>query len=236
MGLTVSQIGILYLLHLVGLAPNMTLYDAVTHPLTTVSTSGFSPRPESLAAFSPAVQWVTIVFMIVGATNFILLYLVLQGQYKRLYQSDEFRFYIGVLVLFSLGVASLLILEDGLTETIGTTVRHAIFQVVSITTTTGYASTDFDLWSASTKNLLFICMFIGGMAGSTTCSIKAIRWLLVVKAFQRDLFVASHPQAIRPVRLSGEVVDEETIREIYAYILVSLVFFITATVFIVFDT
>nr|WP_249361466.1 potassium transporter TrkG [Haloterrigena sp. H1] len=78
MGLTVSQIGILYLLHLVGLAPNMTLYDAVTHPLTTVSTSGFSPRPESLAAFSPAVQWVTIVFMIVGATNFILLYLVLQ--------------------------------------------------------------------------------------------------------------------------------------------------------------
>ncbi|WP_226040345.1 TrkH family potassium uptake protein [Natrinema sp. DC36] len=235
-GLTISQMVILYLLHLAGLAPNMTLYDAIAHPFTTISTSGFSPQPESLAAFSPAVQWVVIAFMAIGATNFILIYLALQGQHKRLYESEEFRFYIGILLFFSIGVATILSFDAIYPESIEATVRHAIFQVVSITTTTGYASADFNIWSASTKNLLFICMFIGGMAGSTTCSIKALRWLVVLKSFRRDLFIAGHPQAVRPVRLSGEVIDEETIRDVYAYTLVSIVFFITATVFLVFDT
>ncbi|WP_222912711.1 TrkH family potassium uptake protein [Natrinema sp. SYSU A 869] len=235
-GLTVSQMVIMYLLHLVGLAPNMTLYDAIAHPLTTISTSGFSPRPASIAAFSPAVQWVVIAFMAIGATNFILIYLALQGQHKRLYESEEFRFYVGILLFFSIGIGAILSHDTIYPESIEATVRHAVFQVVSITTTTGYASTDFNIWSASTKNLLFICMFIGGMAGSTTCSIKALRWLIVLKSFRRDLFIAGHPQAVRPVRLSGGVVDEETIRDVYAYTLVSIIFFITATVFIVFDT
>jgi Trk-type K+ transport system membrane component len=115
------------------------------------------------------------------------------------------------------------------------TIRHSLFQVVSIVTTTGYASIDFDLWSPAAKHLLFVGMFIGGMAGSTTCSIKALRWLVVIKAFRRDLFVATTPSAIRPVRLSGNVVDEETVRDIYAYTLVSLVFFILGTVFVVID-
>ncbi|WP_254766997.1 TrkH family potassium uptake protein [Salinilacihabitans rarus] len=235
-GITVAQMGLLYVLHLLGLAPNMTLYDAVAHPLTTVSTSGFSPRPESLAAFSPAVQWVTTAFMAVGATNFILIYLVLQGRFERLYRSDEFRFYVGVLLGFGAAVAALLAVEGPSLGGVEATVRHALFQVVSITTTTGYASVDFNDWSASAKNLLFVCMFIGGMAGSTTCSIKALRWLVVLKAFRRDLFVAGHPAAVRPVRLSGEVVDEGTIRDIYAYTLVSLVFFMAGTVFVVLDT
>lgn len=236
LGITVCNIAVLYLLHLVGFAPNMTLFDAVAHPLTTISTSGFSPRPESLAAFSPAVQWVVTVFMVIGATNFVLIYLVLQGQYDRLSQSDEFQFYIGLLVFITAGVAGILVLESAYPIFAESTIRHAAFQVVSIMTTTGYASIDFTLWSASAKNLLFICMFIGGMAGSTTCSIKALRWLVVLKAFRRDLFVASHPSAVKPVRLSGQVVNEDTIRDVYAYTLVSLVFFIAATVVVVLDT
>ncbi|USZ68712.1 TrkH family potassium uptake protein [Halorussus salilacus] len=235
-GLTLAQVAVLYAFRLVGIAPEMTLYDAVAHAFTTISTSGFSPRPESIAAFSPAVQWAVIPFMAVGATSFVLIYLVLRGDTGRLSRSDEFRFYVGVLGFFSIAVAAVLTLDATFPGNVEATVRHSVFQVVSITTTTGYASTDFDLWSASAKHLLFVCMFIGGMAGSTTCSIKALRWLVVLKAFRRDLFVAGHPEVVRPVRLSGRVVDEQTIRDMYAYTLVSLMFFIAATIFVVMDT
>ncbi len=102
-------------------------------------------------------------------------------------------------------------------------------------TTTGYASADFDAWSPAAKNVLFLCMFTGGMAGSTTCSIKALRWLVVLKAFRRTLFTTVHPRAVRPVRLSGEVVDEDAVNQIYGYTLLSIVIFFLATVFIVAD-
>ncbi|WP_336359781.1 TrkH family potassium uptake protein [Haladaptatus sp. ZSTT2] len=232
LGLTGVNIATLYGLHVVGLAPEMTFYDAVAHAFTTISTSGFSPRAESLAAFSPAVQWATTPFMALGATSFILIYFVIHGNTARLRQSDEFRFYVSILAVFTLGVGGIL-LADGPHTGLEEIARHSLFQVVSIVTTTGYASTDFNLWSSGAKHLLFVCMFIGGMAGSTTCSIKALRWLVVLKAFRRDLFIAGHPRVIRPVRLSGSVVSEETIRDIYAYTLVSLVIFIIATIFVV---
>ncbi len=235
LGLTALNILTLLALRLAGLAPEMTPYDAVAHAFTTVSTAGFSPRAESLAAFSPAVQWVTILFMTAGATSFVLLYFLVKGDYRRLRDSDEFRFYVAVLGLFSAAVGALLVVEGPTYGAGATTVRHAVFQVVSITTTTGYASADFAAWSAGAKHLLFVCMFVGGMAGSTTCSIKTLRWLVVLKAFRRDLFTAASPSAVRPVRLSGAVVDEGTVRDIYAYTLVSLVFFIVATVFVALD-
>jgi len=234
-GLTGLQVAVLYGLHLFGYAPEMTLYDAVAHAFTTISTSGFSPRGDSIAAFSPAVQWAIIPFMAIGATSFVLIYFVIHGNFERLRRSDEFRFYVGILAFFAFGVGSVLFVDGAPYTHLEAIVRHSLFQVVSIVTTTGYASTDFNLWSAGAKHLLFVCMFIGGMAGSTTCSIKTLRWLVVVKAFRRDLFTASNPSAIRPVRLSGNVVDEETIRDIYAYTLVSLVFFILATIFVVVD-
>ncbi|WP_049969835.1 TrkH family potassium uptake protein [Haladaptatus cibarius] len=234
-GLTVLQMALFYGLHIVGLAPDMTLFDAVAHPLTTVSTSGFSPQPLSIGAFSPVIQWVTIPFMALGATSFILLYFTLQGDTSRLRQSEEFRFYVFLLGLFTVVVSVLLVNDPDFDGTIEATLRHAAFQVVSIMTTTGYATVDFNVWSAAAKHMLFICMFIGGMAGSTTCSIKTLRWLVVIKAFRRDLFTATHPSVIRPVWLSGDAVDEETVRSIYAYTLISLVIFAAATVFLVLD-
>ena len=235
LGLTVLQIVVLYALHLAGLAPNMTLYNAVAHPLSTISTAGFSPEPASIMAFSPVVQWVVVPFMIVGATNFVLVYFALQGDWRRLIGNEEFRFYVGVLGSLSAITALLLVLETGYEGAIEETLRHSIFNVVSITTTTGYANTDFDAWAMGGKHVLLLCMFIGGMAGSTTCSIKTLRWLVVLKGFRRDLFTAIHPRAIRPVRLSGGPVDEETIRDIYAFTLINILFFFLATLFVVVD-
>ncbi|KYH25874.1 potassium transporter [Halalkalicoccus paucihalophilus] len=234
-GLTLALVALLYGLHLVGLAPNMDLYNAVAHPLTTVSTAGFSPEADSIMAFSPAAQWAITLFMIIGATNFVLIYFALQGDWRRLLDSEEFRFYVALLALLS-GLTAVLLVFDG-TYPGGTeaTARHAVFNTVSMMTTTGYANVDFDLWEAGAKHVMFVCMFIGGMAGSTTCSIKTLRWLVVLKGFRRDLFTSIHPEAIRPVRLSGGVIDEETIRDIYAFTLVNLLLFAAATVFVVVD-
>ena len=233
--LTVAAIGLLYGLSVVGLAPNMTLYDAIAHAFTSVSTSGFSPRAESIGAFSPAVQWAFVPIMTVGATSFVLLYRVVGGDWRSLLESEEFRFYLFVLGSGSAVVFALLLLDPGNALGPGATLRHATFQVVSIVTTTGYATVDFDLWSPAAKHVLFVGMFLGGMAGSTTCSIKLVRWLVVLKAFRRDLFTATHPHAIRPVRLSGRAIDEETIRDVYAYTLTVLLLFFVATVFVVAD-
>jgi trk system potassium uptake protein TrkH len=217
-----------------GLAPAVTLYDAVAHAFTAVSTAGFSPRPGSLGAFSPAVQWVTIPFMFLGATNFVLLYHLGQGDFSRLVESDEFRFYLGVVLALS-GLTAVFLVASGSVAGAEPVVRHALFQVVSIVTTTGYATVDFNLWSPAAKHMLFLAMFSGGMAGSTTCSIKTLRWLVVVKSFRRDLFTKVHPTAVRPVRLSGRVVGEDLVRDIYAYVLLSVVIFVFLTVFVVTD-
>ena len=233
-GLTALMVLSWLALRVAGLAPNVTLYQAVAHAFTAVSTAGFSPEPASLGYFSPAVQWVTILFMFAGATNFVLLYFLLKGDPSRLRGSDEFRFYLGI-VLGAAGLTAAFLAVDGQFDRVEPLVRNALFQVVSIVTTTGYATVDFNLWSAGAKHVLFLAMFTGGMAGSTTCSIKTLRWLVVVKSLRRDLFTEIHPEAIRPVRLSGQAVDEETIKDIYGYVLLSLVIFALLTVLVVID-
>ncbi|EMA44143.1 TrkH family potassium uptake protein [Halococcus saccharolyticus] len=233
-GLTALLVLVLLALRIAGLAPNMGPYNAVAHALTTVSTAGFSPEPASVGAFSPSVQWVVILFMIVGATNFVLLYYLARGDPSRLRESEEFRFYLAVLAGATALIVAALAFEEGFSGL--DTVRHAVFQAVSIFTTTGYATVDFDVWPPLARHVLLVGMFVGGMAGSTTCSIKTLRWLVVVKAFRRDLFTAIHPEAIRPIRLSGQPIDEGTIRDVYTYTLVSVVIFAFLTVFVIVDT
>lgn len=235
LGLTVAVIVVLYGLHLLGLAPNMDLYNAIAHAFTSIATAGFSPEPQSIAAFEPIVQWVLIPVMLLGSTSFILIYFAINGEPMRLLRNEEFHFYLGVFATFSATSAALLYLLPGLQMGVHDTVRHAAFNVASILTTTGYASMDFTLWPHAGQNILFAAMFVGGMVGSTTCSIKSLRWLVVLKTFRRDLFTAIHPDAIRPVRISGRPVDEETIRDIYAYVLLSIVIFFALTLFVVID-
>ena len=234
--LTALAIVVLYSLGVAGVAPEMTLFDAVSHALTSVSTSGFSPRAESIGAFSPAVQWALIPFMILGATSFVLIYAAVRGDFERVRQSEELRFYLLVLATLATIMFGLVWVSVESITGIEATARHATFQIASLVTTTGYATADFATWSAPAKQILLVCMFFGGMAGSTTCSIKMVRWLVITKAFRRDLFVATRPDSIRPVRLGTTVVDEETVRDIYAYTLISLIFFVLGSVGIVLDS
>jgi trk system potassium uptake protein TrkH len=232
-GITALAAIVYYSLGLAGLAPNMDLYNAVAHALTSVATAGFSPEPDSIGAFSPAVQWAVIPFMLVGSTNFILLYLLLNGYPRRLIDSEEFHFYLGTVVFFATIVTGVLFIDSEVSFATEATIRHALFNVASIITTTGYASTDFALWSPAAQHMLFLCMFLGGMAGSTTCSIKSLRWLVALKSLRRSLYTSIHPDAVRPVRISGKPVKEETIRDIYAYLLLSIIIFFLLTIFVV---
>jgi len=234
-GITLLAIAVYWSLGLTQVAPNMNLYNAVAHGFTTVATAGFSPEPESMGAFAPAVQWAAIPFMITGSTSFVLLYVALTGEPMRLFRSEEFQFYLGTIAFFTAVVASVLAIDGEIGFGAEETVRHALFNVASIVTTTGYASADFNLWGPAAKHMLFICMFLGGMVGSTTCSIKSLRWLVAIKSLSRGLYTNIHPEVVRPVRISGTAVDEETIRDIYAYLLLSLLIFFALTVFVVVD-
>ncbi|WP_281193456.1 TrkH family potassium uptake protein [Halorubrum sp. F4] len=234
LGLTVLAIATYFVL---GLAfdPRMDLYNAVAHAFTSVATAGFSPEPLSVGAFHPVIQWAVVPFMVVGSTSFVLLYFFINGEPMRLLRNEEFHFYLGVLATFSSVVAIALFLDPSTTFGAEGTLRHAVFNVASIVTTTGYASTDYVQWAPAAKHVLFACMFVGGMVGSTTCSIKSLRWLVALKAFRRNLYTAIHPEAVRPIRVTGKPVDEEVIRDIYGYLLLSIVIFFLLTVVIVVD-
>ncbi len=234
-GITLLAILVYYSLGLSGLAPNMDLFNAVAHAFTSVATAGFSPEPESAGAFAPIAQWTIIPFMILGSTNFILIYLFINGEPMRLLKNEEFHFYLGTIVFFSTLVAAMLVINPDIGFASEETIRHAVFNVTSIITTTGYASADFAVWGPAAQHILFLCMFLGGMVGSTTCSIKSLRWLVALKSLKRSLFTSIHPEAIRPVRISGSPVEEETIRDIYAYLLMSIIIFFMLTIFVVVD-
>ncbi len=248
-GITLLEIGLLYGLHLAGYAPNMGLFNAISHGFTTMPTGGFSPEARSIEAFSAAVQWVIVPFMIAAGTNFALFWHVARGDLRTVVEDAEFRFYGGVLgVLTAVGTA-LLFVDPALVAPVSTefgptlatngdpeaSLRHAVFQVVSITTTTGYASMDFNAWSGPGEALLLFALFLGGSAGSTGGAIKMVRWLVIVKSIRRELFSTVHPEAVRPVRLAGRPLDEDALRGIYVFTLLYLVLFLAGIVVLSLD-
>ena len=200
-----------------------------------MATAGFSPEPESAGAFTPVVQWVLVGSMLTGGTSFVLIYLAFTDDPGRFRRNEEFHFYLGAVAVAAGLVALSLVFDPSVAFDPRVTLRHAVFNTVSIVTTTGYASTDFNLWSPAAKHVLFACMFLGAMVGSTTCSIKTLRWLVVLKAFRRELFTSIHASAVRPVRVSGSAVEEESIRDVYGFVLLSVLLVFLLTVFVVFD-
>ncbi|EJN60372.1 TrkH family potassium uptake protein [Halogranum rubrum] len=251
LGFTVLEILLLYSLNVFGVDPAMTAYNAVAHGLTTMPTGGFSPEARSIEAFSAAAQWIIIPFMIVAGTNFALFWHALTGDTERLFKDAEFRFYLGVMGSLTAVLAGLLFVgagfvtqapvdgtfdaaylaefTDRIVMQVEPSVRHAAFQVISVVTTTGYASMDFNAWSAPAQYLLLFAMFIGGSAGSTGGAIKIVRWYVILKSIRRELFTTAHPDAVRPVRLGGRPLDERAIRGIYAFTLLYLVLFFVSS-------
>jgi len=201
-----------------GVDDTMTFYEALAHAFSTMPTGGFSTQPNSIAAFSPATQWIIALFMLLAGVNFLLVFRAIVRRHPRVFVRDEeFRLYLGLVAIASI-VLLVQLWSYGLFED-EEAVRTAVFQAISIITTTGFATTDFGLWPGLCLMTLFALMFLGGSAGSTTGSIKVVRHLLVGKILRRELDQTVSPEVVMPIRLNGAPVDERTLRAIAAFIL-----------------
>ncbi len=176
----------------------------------TLATGGFSTYNASLGHFdSSLIEYTTIVFMILAGTNFTLLYLTLLGGPKRLFQDVEFRTFVGIIAIVTAGVVffGMQNADEGFT-TISGSIRAGLFTVVSILTTTGYGTANFDEWNAFGRGILLLLMFIGGCAGSTGGGIKVIRHILFYKILRLEIEKSHRPRVVRLIRIGGSTVDE----------------------------
>ena len=214
---------ILYLLYIVLTVVNiiflligrMPLFDAVCTAFGTAGTGGFGIKNDSMASYSPYIQNVCTVFMLLFGVNFSCYYLLLIRQFKRMFKDEELRMYFGIVA----GSILLITLNlRGVYETLEETLRHASFQVASIITTTGFATTDFDLWPGFSKAVLLCLMVVGASAGSTGGGFKCGRLLLVIKSLRRSVRRVVHPQRVQVVRSNGQPVDEKVLQNINAYL------------------
>jgi len=193
----------------------MPLFEAVCHAFGTAGTGGFGVKNDSLASYSPYLQNVTTVFMILFGVNFSCYYLLLLREFKSVFKDEELRLYIGIIL-----VSILLIVWDlsGYYGSLEETVRHAAFQVGSIITTTGYATTDFDLWPSFSRTLLLCLMVVGASAGSTGGGLKVARVLLLIKGLRRNIRQMLNPRKVEMVRNNGTVVSEKVLANTNAYL------------------
>jgi trk system potassium uptake protein len=208
----------------------MSLYQAICHAFTTLAAGGFSPNPNSFQDFnSPFLDWSAVLFMALAGANFSLFYQAFTGKPKNLWQDAEFRMYLGIAVVISLGAAF------ALREIYSTqdALRHGFFQVLSIMTTTGYASVDFAAWPLAAQVLLVVVMFTGASAGSAGGGIKIIRLLIVAKNTAREIRRTLHPRAVVPVRVGGRIIPEEVLRDVAAFITLYVGLFAFVTVVLV---
>jgi trk system potassium uptake protein TrkH len=210
-GLTLAVGLLLWLLGMGG-------FDAVCHALTTASTGGFSTRPGSIGAFSAGVQWVVIVFMAAAGINFALYYRLLSGRTRSVWNDSELRVYGGLLLGASALVAWLLV-GQGSSEH---PVRDAVFQVVSLLTTTGFTTADYELWPALARFLIIPMLIVGGMAGSTSGGVKTLRILIGIRALRVLIRRLSHPLSVRTVRYAGQPVGDEVVSGVLLFFLAYL--------------
>ncbi|MFO7851469.1 MAG: TrkH family potassium uptake protein [Bacteroidota bacterium] len=202
----------------------MSAFDALCHSFTTMATGGYSTKTAGIAAFeNPFIHYVIIAFMVIAGTNFSLAYMGLHGRFRKIFTNDEFRFYITLLLVFIIVVGAVLHFSHG--HAPEESFRDAAFQVVSIVTTTGYATADYYSWGPFLILLIFVLMFTGGSAGSTGGGIKMVRLLLLIKNSRQELRRLIHPNAVIPVRLNHKAVPRNVIYNVLAFIV--FYFFIT---------
>ena len=208
LGLTALQVFLLC-------AGGMPIFDSLVHTFGTAGTGGFGFRNDSFGSFSPYIQWVVTIFMILFGVNFNAYFLLLMRRFRRAAASEEVRAYF-LIIAVAVGIITCNIysMYNGLGEAL----RQAAFQVGSIITTTGFSSCDFDLWPTLSKEILVMLMFVGACAGSTGGGMKVSRILILGKTLKKELKQALHPQVVAPVRMDGKLLNHETIRATNVYV------------------
>lgn len=211
------------------------LFDAAIHTFGTVGTGGFSNMNSSVGSYNNLpVEIIITIFTFICGANISLYYQMLKGDLKAPLKDEEFRFYSGVIII-SIVLITINLYGSNVFNSIGESLRHSSFQVVTIITTTGYSSTNFEAWGMFSKIILFMLMFIGGCAGSTGGAIKNIRFLLLFKVMKRELLQIIHPKAVYSIRFGKRSVDEKTISEVLGFFFMYMVIYIAAVLVISLD-
>ena len=205
----------------------MEWFDCIVNAFAVAGTGGFSVRNTSIGAYgNPAAEIVLTVFMLLFSINFAFYFLVLCGKIRQALRSDEFRFFMGVVIVSIVLITCNLWFTGGYFTSLGDTIRAAAFQVSTIISTTGFSSVDFDLWPEFSRTLLVILMLCGACAGSTGGGMKCSRILLLLKCVRREIRQILHPRSVSVVKLDGRVVDEKTLHTVMvflgAYVLLAL--------------
>lgn len=210
----------------------MPLFDAVCTAFGTAGTGGFGIKNDSIAGYSPYLQNVCTVFMLLFGVNFSCYYMLVIRQVKNVLQDEELRFYLGTVL------ASILLIAwnvRGLYGTVEETVRHAAFQVASLVSSTGFSTTDFDLWPSFSKAILFCLMIVGACAGSTGGGFKCGRALLLIKSLRRNVRQILHPRKVQVVRVNGQMVTERVLDNTNAYLAAYVFIIVFSFVVVSFD-
>ena len=225
----------------------MTWFDAINHAMATVSTGGFSTKNSSIAFYNnlPLVQYIITFFMLVAGTNFVLTYFALKGKIQKVFQSEEFKYYLfGILSISAIVTIIILFFQDENLQTtiahpmvygkVESAVRHALFQVTSIVTTTGFVTADFTMWSFFATGIFFALFFVGGSAGSTSGGIKIVRHIVMLKNSFLEFKKSLHPNAIIPVRYDGKAVSQSIVFNILSFFIIYMLIFVISSVILTF--
>jgi len=220
----------------------MSLFDAINHAMSTVSTGGFSTKNTSVAFWNnqPLIQYIITFFMFVAGMNFVLSYFALTGQIKKILKDEEFRFFSRMIFFSVLIVAVVLYTTVDLSAStsfnhpqvlgeVESAIRHALFQIVAVVTTTGFVTADFTAWTPVLTVLFFALMFMGGSAGSTSGGIKGVRHYLMIKSGFLEFNRALHPNAVLQIRYNKAVVQDNVIQNIYGFFILYMLSFIIGT-------
>jgi trk system potassium uptake protein TrkH len=203
------------------LAGGMSFFDSLNHTFTTMPTGGFSPKSASIGHYdSVYFDLVITFFMFMAGVNFALHFQLLQRKPSAWWRSPEFRFYLLVTLGVTLIVA--LCIYGPVYSSLGQALRYSLFQVVSIFTTTGYGTADYELWGPLAQFLLVMCMIVGGSAGSTAGGIKCMRVIILIKQVKREIMRLVHPRAVVSVKLGGQLVADEVLSGVVGFFLLYL--------------
>ena len=214
------------------LISDMPLFDALATSFGTAGTGGFGIKNDSIAGYNSSIQIIVTVFMILFGLNFNIYYLILCKKFKQALHSEELKAYL--LVIFAtIGIITFNV--RSFFPTIGEALKHAAFQVGSIITTTGFSTTNFDLWPQVSKTILIMLMFMGACAGSTGGGFKVSRILILCKTVRKELHIFLHPNAVKKIKMDGKAIPHEVVRSTNIFFIVYVLIFASSVFLIAFD-
>lgn len=203
----------------------MPVFDSINISLATAGTGGFAVLNSSMADYSPYIQYVTSIFMILFGINFNVFFLLLMRRIKTALSFEELRHYVLIIALAVLGITCNI---RQLYPTLEESFRHSLFQVASLITTTGFATTDYDLWPSFSKTILLLIMFVGACAGSTGGGIKVSRVMLAVKSLRAELTHFTHPNSVQTIKYNNNTIPKEMIHSVFVFFVTYIFVFATS--------